>query len=172
MKKILLLLLFISSASIIAVSQEWKLPEPNKNVLDPNFTKGTMQVAVEGLNFGWAYGRITSGIGIRYGYFVRDNGLLFLNGEFSSYGKGMEQYQIGLAYRQYFNTKNIVPYVQLGANMGRGFFTNRDTQDFYNITVGGGATFQIGKFGFDLGLQLNVWDKVNIGPRVGVSYSF
>ncbi len=171
-KNLLLLLLFVSSFGLTAVSQENKLPNPNKKEIDPNFARGTMQIAIEGLNFGWAYGRVTSGVGVRYGYFVRDNGLLFLNGEFSSYGKGMEQYQIGLAYRQYFNTKNIKPYVQLGANMGRGFFTNRETQNFHNITVGGGATFKVGRFGFDMGLQINIWDKVTVGPRVGVSYSF
>ena len=131
-----------------------------------------MQVAIEGLYFGWGYGRVTAGIGVRYGYFVANNSLLFLSGEFSSYGKGMQQYQIGLAYRQYFNIKVIKPYVQLGANMGRGIFTDSKTQDFYNVTLGGGATFYVGKFGFDMGLQFNIWDKASMSPWIGVSYSF
>lgn len=172
MKKKLLLLLFVSSFSMITFSQENSLPNTNNKEIDPNFAKGTMQVAIEGLNFGWAYGRVTNGIGVRYGYFVRDNGLLFLNGEFSSYGKGMQQYQIGLAYRQYFNTKVMKPYLQIGANMGRGFFSDNDTKDFYNASLGGGVTFKVGKFGFDIGLQFDIWDKVSMSPRVGVSYSF
>lgn len=171
MKKKLLLLLIVSSFSIIAFSQANGLPNTKNKDIDSNFAKGTMQIAIEGLN-GWGHGRVSAGIGVRYGYFFAKNSLLFVSGEFSYYGNDINQRQIGLAYRKYFNTKTIVPYLQMGANIGWENFYEDKNKMFYNVTLGGGATFRVGKFGFDLGLQLNIWDNVSVSPRIGVSYSF
>ena len=176
MKKLLLLFMainFIVMTNIAYGQESISIGKTKSNpTINPNFKKGKVQIAVEGLNFSFGYGRVIGGVGFRTGYFVANNSLIFLNGEYSTYGEGFQQYKMGLNIRQYFNTKTINPYVQLGANMGWENFYNDRNKNIYEITVGSGVTFNVGKFGFDLGMQINVWDKVNLSPRVGVSYSF
>jgi len=176
MKKLQLLVLVVAlvSVSSLAKSQESLTPLTKKTSIatNPNFSKGKSQIAIEGLNFGWGYGRVIGSIGFRYGYFIADNNLLFINGEFSTYGPTYQRYKAGLNYRHYFNTKKIVPFAQIGANVGWENFYENKTSLFGEISLGGGATFQVRKFGFELGMQLNVWDKVNFRPTVGVTYTF
>ena len=131
-----------------------------------------MQIGLEGLNFGYGSGRIIGSVGIRYGYFVANNSLLFLNGEFGTWGSNYQSYKLGIHFRQYFTENNIKPYIQLGTSVGWDYFYEDEPVMFNEITIGGGATFEVGKFGFDVGMQLNIWDNINFKPSVGVSYSF
>jgi len=171
---LLLLVMVFVSVSSLAKSQESLTPDTKKTsiVTNPNFSKGKSQIAIEGLNFGWGYGRVIGSIGFRYGYFIADYNMLFINGEFSTYGPTYQRYKTGLNFRHYFNTKKIVPFAQIGANVGWENFYENKTIMFHEIAIGGGATFQVRKFGFELGMQLNVWDKVNFRPTVGVTYTF
>ena len=177
MKKLQLLLLvtaLVLTTSIVK-SQETFGEEEKKGstTFNPNFIKGKSQIAIDGLSFGWGYGRVIASIGARYGYFVTDNNLLFINGEFSTYGSGYQGYKLGLNYRRYFTLKeNISPYAQIGFGGGIQNFYNKESERFGEVTLGGGVTFKVKKFGFDLGMQLEIWDNVNFKPTFGVSYTF
>jgi len=176
MKKLKLLLattLIVLSTSIIT-GQEINTVETNKsaNTVNPNLIKGKSQIAIDGLSFGFGYGRVIGSIGMRYGYFVANNNLLFINGEFSTYGNDYQRYKLGLNYRRYFNLKKITPYAQIGFGGGiENFYVNKNDW-FGEVTLGGGVAFQVKKFGFELGMQLDIWDKVNFKPTFGVSYTF
>jgi len=177
MKK-LLLFLFVSVLVFVTnavKSQENYTDDKIKisTAFNPNFSKGKNQVAIEGLSFGWGYGRIIGSIGARYGYFIANNNMLFINGEFSTYGSGYKRYKAGLNYRRYFNiNENISPYAQIGFGGGFEDFYNNKNTTFGEVSLGGGLNFQIKKFGFELGMQVDIWDKVNFKPTVGVSYTF
>ena len=171
---LLLLVTVLAFTTTLVKSQESLTPDTKKTSIaaNTNFSKGKSQIAIEGLNFGWGYGRVIGSIGFRYGYFIADNNMLFINGEIASYGNTHIRYKTGLNYRHYFNLNKIKPFAQIGANVGWENFYENKTNMFNEISLGGGATFQVGKFGFELGMQLNIWDKVNFRPTVGVSYTF
>ena len=142
MKKIQLLLLVSALVLITSIvkSQENFTGEKKKlsTASNPNFSKGKSQIAIDGLSFGWGYGRVIGSIGVRYGYFVADNNLLFINGEFSTYGSGYQRYKLGLNYRRYFTLKeNISPYAQIGFGGGVQNFYNNPQEIFGEVSLGG-----------------------------------
>jgi len=176
MKKELLVLLVtvtIFNASMVTGQENINLKgAKSSTTVNPNFAKGKMQIGIEGLSFGWGYGRVSANIGLRYGYFVANNSLLFVNGEVGTWGNEMQTYKLGLHFRKYFTKNKLQPYVQLGTNTGLNNFFNNDIDMYGEISIGGGVSYQIGKFNFEMGMQLNIWDKANFKPTIGVSYTF
>ena len=153
-------------------SQTEKMPvAKSSDKVEANLQKGTSQIAIQGLSLGWGYGRIIGSAGFRYGYFIADKQMLFADFEFSTYGATYNSYKIGLNYRMYFTNYNLKPFAQMGLHLGREHFSD-NTIGFMEFSAAGGATYQVGKFGFELGLQLNITDKVLATPLVGVSFRF
>ncbi len=171
--RLLLITVFIISSGLL-VGQEITPPDsnPNNSLSYNNFSKGKMQVGIEGISFGFGYGRVIASVGLRYGYFVANNSLLFINGEAGTWGEDSHNFKLGLHFRQYFSKNKLRPYVQLGASSGWNSFYNQENSMFGEITLGGGVSYQVKKINFDMGMQLNIWDNVSFKPAFGVSYSF
>lgn len=173
MKKLLFITGFIFVFSSIltaqtAVSLDNKV---KKGFVPENFKKGNSQIALQGLSFGFGYGRIIGSVGLRYGYFIADNNMLFLSGEYSTFGSKYSMVKTGIHYRRYFGSWEIKPFAQIGASVGFKDFYN-DKSRFGEINLGVGASYNVKRFSFELGVQLNVGNNISFAPLVGVSYRF
>lgn len=176
MKKVYLLILglvfFNLSGTLFAQIEEYPPKEKTKMMLSDNLKKGTHQIGIQGLNFDWGYGRVIGSIGARYGYFIADKNLLFVDADFETYGSSSYlSYRVGLNYRRYFTDFRVKPFAQIGVNYGREKFYE-DYSDFWEFSTAGGAAIQVGRFSFELGVQMNIGDNVNVAPMVGVSFKF
>jgi len=174
-RNLLLLIVLFITPTLTSIGQESPVlnQHPSKAEAKTSYNSRKMQIGIEGLNFGFGYGRVIGSIGIRYGYFVAKNSLLFTNFEYSTYGSNYNSYKFGLHFRQYFVNKKIKPYVQIGTNIGWEDLNNDDDMSMVNeIIIGGGITFEIGRFNIDVGAQMNVWDNIYFKPTVGLSFKF
>jgi hypothetical protein len=167
---ILVFILFSTKSNVWSQTEKMP-PAKSSDKVEMNLQKGTNQIAVQGLSFGWGYGRIIASTGFRYGYFIADKQMLFADFEYSTYGTDYNSYKIGLNYRMYFTNYNFKPFAQMGLHLGREYYFDSNT-DFLEFSAAGGATCQVGKFGFELGVQLNITDNVLVSPLVGASFRF
>jgi len=144
------------------------------------FKKGTSQIGLEHLSLGFGYGRIFGSTGFRYGYFIADNNLLFINGLVNSNARNYQSYKIGLNYRHYFSSKFVKPFAQVGINHVWENYSGSDSYGHWERhdrnwegIIDGGAVFQVKKFGFEIGLQMSIREKqFDLGPKAGISFSF
>lgn len=175
MKNVFLLffvvVLFSTNSALFAQFEAEPLKKESKVVLSKNLQKGTQQIALQGLSFGWGYGRVIGSVGFRYGYFIAHKNLLFIDADFASYGSTYFSSKVGVNYRKYFTNYKVKPFAQIGVNYGwDDFYGEKST--FWELSTAGGAAVQVGKFSFELGMQMNIRDKVSVSPLVGVSFSF
>jgi hypothetical protein len=160
------------SGNLFAQFEEHPPKEKAKISLSENLQKGSHQIGIQGLNFDWGYGRIIGSFGVRYGYFIADKNLLFVDADFETYGSSSYlSYKLGLNYRRYFTDFRVKPFAQIGVNYGREKFYE-DYSNFWGISTAAGAAIQVGRFSFEIGLQMDVRDKVSVSPLVGVSFKF
>lgn len=166
--------LFAVSSTLYGQSEGDVSKKKSDVEISKNLQKGTQQIALQGLSFGWGYGRIIGSVGFRYGYFIADKNLLFIDANFASYGYGSSYFssKVGLNYRMYFTNHKVKPFAQIGVHYGWGNDSYAGKSTFWELSTAGGAAVQVGKFGFELGLQLHIRDKVSIFPLVGVSFRF
>jgi len=151
-----------------------------KNQSCQQFSKGSSQIGLEHLGVHYAYGRVYGTIGLRYGYFIADNNLLFMNAGIDSYDTFYRKYRLGLNYRHYFMSGMAKPFVQAGLSSIWEDYKYQNTGEFQHSfrksiegNIGGGVSFQIRRFGFEAGMQLRInGDNTNLAPKVGVSFTF
>lgn len=163
---------FSFSGTLFAQLEEFPAKEKSKLMLSENLKKGTHEIGLQGLSFGWGYGRVIGSMGARYGYFIADKNLIFVDADFETYGSSSYlSYKVGLNYRRYFTDFRVKPFAQIGVNYGREKFYG-DYSNFWEISTAGGAAIQVGRFSFELGVQMNIGENVNVVPMVGVSIKF
>lgn len=156
---------------LMAQFEAGPLKEKTAVALNKNLQKGTQHIALQGLSFGWGYGRVIGSVGFRYGYFIADKNLLFISADFESYGSAYFSSKVGINYRRYFTDYKVKPFAQIGINRGwDDHYGEKST--FWELSMAGGAAVQVKRFSFELGMQLDVSGNVRLSPIVGVSYSF
>lgn len=172
------ILLLITTNLLKAQSNEKAIASPEKKTTTEAFQKGTSQIAIQDLSFSLFSGRAVGGAEIRYGYFIADNNLLFINAGYYSWGTaGSYAYNLGLNYRRYFTSNTIKPFAQIGFNRNWTTYntweTSQDITSVLNeVIVAGGAAVQIKRFGIEAGVQCIITDAARFAPLVGFTFKF
>lgn len=168
---VVVFVLFFIKSNLYAQLEADAVSSKSTVVVDQNLQKGASHIGLQGLSFGWGYGRVIASVGVRYGYFIADKNLLFVDFDYSTYGSSYNSYKVGLNYRKYFTDYKVKPFAQIGVHRGWEDFYE-DKSNFWEMSLGAGGAVQVGRFSFELGMQMNIRDKVNLSPMVGVSFRF
>jgi len=168
---VLVFVLFSIKSNLYAQLEQGPLSSTSTVNIEENLQKGANHIGLQGLSFGWGHGRVIASAGVRYGYFIADKNLLFVDFDFSTYGNTYNTYKVGLNYRKYFTNYLVKPFAQIGVHRGWENFYE-DKSSFWEMSLGGGGAVQVGRFSFELGMQMNIRDKINLSPMVGVSFRF
>jgi len=176
MKRILLFtgFIFIFSSILMAQTAVSFDNKVKKGFVPENFKKGRSQIGLQGLSFGFGYGRIIGSVGVRYGYFIANNNLIFVSGDYSTFGTNYHNHHViktGFHYRRYFGNWEVKPFAQIGASVGFKEFYKEKSR-FGEVNLGIGASYNVKRFSFEMGMQLNIGNSVSFAPMIGISYRF
>ncbi len=97
--------------------------------------------------------------------------MLFLSGDYSTYGSKYHVIKTGLHYQHDFGNWEAKPIAQIGASIGFKEFYDEKSQ-FGEINLGVGVSYNVKRFSFEMGMQLNIGNSVSFAPMVGISYRF
>ncbi|NOY49201.1 MAG: hypothetical protein GXO88_01330 [Chlorobi bacterium] len=129
--------------------------------------KGSSQLALQDLSFGFGQGFVTSTLGVRYGYFLSNDNMLFAKFSYFGFRNTLTVVKTGIAYRRYMNIKSLDFFAQGGADL-----VVDDGNLRGELNLGTGIGFQFRHFGFEVGAKVLVWDYMLLSPLFGLSYSF
>lgn len=93
------------------------------------------------------------------------------DGDYSTYGSKYHVIKTGLHYRHYFGNREVKPFAQIGASIGFKDFYDEKSR-FGEINLGVGVSYNVKRFSFEMGMQLNIGNSVSFAPMVGISYRF
>lgn len=144
------------------------------------FKKGKFQIGLQDLSLGlYGYGGIFASADLRFGYFIADNNLVFINSGFSNWGiNDFHAYNLGLNYRKYFGSFHLKPFAQVGYNKTWNIYNDVYNDITYKsqmneFKLGGGIQYQIKRLGFELGSQLIYnTNSLDLAPFFGISFTF
>jgi hypothetical protein len=129
--------------------------------------RGSNQIALQDISFGFGQGFVMATLGVRYGYFVSNNNLLLARFSYFGFRNTLTVVKTGIAYRRYMNIKSLDFFAQGGADL-----VDDDGNLRGELNLGAGIGFQFQHFGFELGVKVLVWDYMLMSPLFGLSYSF